>query len=159
MAEQLPQNPEQQYDLLEKLLAGAAEREARKVTEEKLQKGTVTKSEFGSALVEFEARLGEKIESALAGIMTQKASPAPTEEEEESEGEPVKKAGRKGTISSAPSDSRSDNPVKYLLQKSRSKTEDFDDLDKALVWELTRKGFLQGMSTQEIDGPDFGDEY
>ena len=154
MSENMPQNPQTQDDLLETLLAGAAERAAAKATEEKLAKGTVTKSEFGSALSEFEQRLLAKFDAVL-GDKLQKAAPA-----EESEGEseqPVQKAGRKGTLTST-TDPRSENPVRYLVQKGK-KGEAFDDQDKALVWALTLKGFTQGMDTRDIDGPDFGDEY
>lgn len=158
MAENLPQNPPQQDDLLETLLAGAAERAAKKEMDELAKKGTVTKSEFGTALSEFETRLLAAFDAKL-GDRVQKGGKSEQDEEEdegEPEAKPVQKAGRRATLS-APTDARSDNPVRYLVQKGR-KNEEFDDQDKALIWALTFKGFTQGMSMQEIDGPDFGDD-
>lgn len=150
--ENLPQNPETQEDLLEKLLAGAAEREAQKAMAELEKKGTVTKAEFSTALSEFEQRLLDKI-----GEITQKAA-APVEAPQTTEEETVQKAGgRRSTITGA-TDPRSDNPVRYILQKSRSGQE-YDQTDKELIWGLTMKGLTQGMSMTPIDGDDFADEY
>lgn len=151
----LPQNPPTQDDLLETLLAGAAERAAQKQMEEIAHKGTVTKAEFSTALGEFENRLLGRIDEVFA----QKATPAESVEPETEQPEQVQKAGsgRRSTVQGT-SDPRSDNPVRYLIQKGQ-KGEAFDDLDKSLMWELTRKGLSQGMSTIEIDGKDFADEY
>jgi len=150
----LPQNPETQQDLLEQLLAGAAQREARKVAEEQLQKGSVTKAEFSSALGEFK----QTMLAELAGLLQQKAtSPEQTQDtdQEEEEPEPIQKAGRKGTIPPA-QDPRDANPLQYLLQKARSGG-DYDETDKQIIWALTVRGLTAGMSTADVDGEDFGD--
>jgi hypothetical protein len=157
MAENLPQNPETQSDLLEQLLAGAAERETKKAMDELAQKGTVTKAEFSTALGEFEKNLVEKITSSIADKLQKGAPQATPEAAEEDEPEVVAKAGRKGTLSGAPSgDPRSDNPLKYIVAKARS-GEELDQTDKELVWGLTMRGLTAGMSHQDIDGADFCD--
>lgn len=151
--DKLPQNPENQEFLLEQLLSGAAERAAAQQMNELAQKGTVTKAEFGTALSEFENRLIGRIE----GMVAQKAAePAQADPAPEPDPDPVQKAaGRRSTV---PSDPRSDNPVRYLIQKARSK-EELDPTDKETIWGLTMKGLTQGMSTAEIEGGDFADEY
>lgn len=162
---ELPQNPELQADYLEQLMAGAAQRAAQEETAKKAkeleEKGIVTKAELSTVLREFGTQLTETITSSVAAKLDEvkKAAPAPAEatDEEEAAAAPVAKASRKGTVSGA-SDPREDNPVRYLIQKSR-KGESLDDLDRALVWGLTFKGLAQGMSNEPIEGMDFADEY
>jgi hypothetical protein len=158
------QNPPQDDDMLEKLLAGAAQREADKKMKELEEKGVVTKAELSTVLKEFGIQLTETITSAVADQIKKATPPEaaqPTDPDQQDQGQQVQKAGqqvgqRKGTIQGA-SDPRSDNPIRYLIQKGRAGQE-FDDLDRALIWGLTEKGFTQGMSYEDIDGPDFGDD-
>lgn len=154
------QNPPQDEDLLEKLLAGAAQREADKKMKELESKGVVTKAELSTVLKEFGTQLTETITSAMTEQLTKsmgnRQAPEATEPPEDKGGEAVQKGQRKGTIQGA-FDPRADNPIRYLIQKGRAGQE-FDDLDRALVWGLTEKGFTQGMSHEDIEGPDFGDD-
>jgi hypothetical protein len=157
------QNPPQDDDLLEKLLAGAAKRETDKKMAELESKGVVTKAELSTVLKEFGTQLTETITSAVVDQIKKAAPPeaAPPTDPDQPEGQrqgqqAVQKGQRKGTIQSS-SDPRSDNPIRYLIQKGRAGQE-FDDLDRALIWGLTEKGFTQGMSHEDIDGPDFGDD-
>jgi hypothetical protein len=100
----------------------------------------------------------EKIDSSFTEKL-QKAS-AQADPEAADPTEPVQKAsaGRRSTIQSSTSDPREDNPLRYLLQKSR-KGEELDVTDKAIAWGLTLKALTQGMSTAPIEGEDFADEY
>lgn len=153
------QNPELQQDLLEQLLAGAAERETKKAMDELAQKGTVTKAEFSTALNEFGRQLTDTITTQVKEIV-QKAAPAAEEETEDKteETDPIKKGGspshRKGTVNTSP---REENPLRYIVQKARSK-EELDPTDKALVWGLTLNALAKGMTYYNEEIEDFGDD-
>jgi hypothetical protein len=126
------------------------------------EKGVVTKSELSTVLKEFGVQLTETITTAVVDQIkkadppdaAQKADPDPNPDPETQQA--VQKGQRKGTVGGG-SDPRSDNPIRYLIQKSREGKE-FDDLDRALLWGLTEKGFTQGMSFEDVDEPDFGDD-
>lgn len=153
------QNPPQDDDLLEKLLAGAAQREADKKMKELESKGVVTKAELSTVLKEFGVQLTETITSAVADQI-KKAAPPETQPPEskggEGESERIQKGQRKGTIQGS-SSPRDDNPIRYLIQKGRAGQE-FDDVDKALIWGLTERGFAQGMVYNDSGVYEFGDD-
>lgn len=162
MGDTLPQNPEPQQNLLEELLAGAAQKAAKEEADKLAAKGVVTRDDFNTALGAFKEGLLTEVKNVVADAV-QKAQPAPVPEEDD---EPVRKgAGRKGTIPAASdsTDPREANPVGYIVRKSRTVEQNphgfevpgykkFDPTDKAIAWAVTLKGLTQGMSMEPVEG-------
>lgn len=144
-------NPERDPLDLENLLVKAAEVAAAKAKEEtdKAMKGAVDASQLGDLLLQFESRMTRKIEETVS-------KGKETEETDETVGKGV---GRKSTQTVDP---REDNPVRYLVTKGRTAAKEgkdipYDDVDKQVIWELTRKGLSAGMLYEPAEATDFGD--
>lgn len=128
-----------QGDLLESLLVVAAEKAAKKEADDALRKGFVTREQINFALSEMGDRLEtsivEKITAAIDGqIATKVQSTLETTP-----------GLRKSTVIT-PEDEREDNPVQYILKKSREQgPEALDQTEKDIVWGLTKLALSEGM--------------
>ena len=132
-------------DLLEQLLVVAAEKAAQREAEDALKKGFVTREQINAALAAF----GDNMETSLVDKITAMLLPKIQETVQKASAD----AGiRKGTIAT-PEDERDADPVAYLLKKGRELGADaYDDIDKRLIWGITHKVMIQGMS--EMDDED-----
>lgn len=110
----------------------AREAEAKKALEAaaraEAEANFVSKADFQAALDAFGEQIASKIGDEVA-----KALPIARPEG----------AGRVGEVVEV--DERAENPVAYLVKKSRT-DEGLDADDKKLAWELTRRAILQGMA-------------
>jgi hypothetical protein len=88
----------------------------------------VSKADLQVALDAFGAQIAKQIGEEVA-----KATPIARPEG----------AGRVGEVVEV--DERDENPVAYLVKKSRTE-EGLSDEDKKLAWELTRRAIMQGMA-------------
>jgi hypothetical protein len=130
-------------DMLEQLLAVAAEKAAKREADEALRKGYVTREQINMAL-------GQLSENTKTALITEISSTLPDMVELA-----VKKAitvdekgQRKGTVlgSSTTLDDREADPVSYLLRKGKELGPDsYDDVDKQILWAMTYKALSSGM--------------
>jgi hypothetical protein len=145
MADMVPQEQPQEPkgDLLEQLLVVAAEKAAQREAEDALKKGFVTREQINNALTAF----GEQMKGEIVDEITAKLLPQVQES--------VKKAAsemggvRKGTVMT-PEDERDENPVSYVIKKSREfGPEALDETDKRIIWAVTHKALTDGMDDKE----------
>lgn len=138
-------------DMLEQLLAVAAEKAAKREADEALRKGYVTREQINMALGELSENtkqgLIKEISNTLPDMVELAVKKAITVDE---------KGQRRGTVlgSSTTLDDREADPVSYLLRKGRELGPDsFDDVDKQIIWGLTHKALSTGMMEDqgEID--------
>lgn len=130
-------------DMLEQLLTVASERAAKKEAEEALKKGFVTREQINTALMQLsenvEATLSEKLGANLSELVEKAVKAAITVDE---------KGGlRKGTLLGGVSlDEREADPVAYLIKKGKELgPENYDEVDKRILWALTYKALSTGM--------------
>ena len=142
---------------LEEIMIEAGKRAEEAAQKTLTAKGALGTTEIGDLLLQFEKRMDAKLEPVMKALADKPA--ALPDGVTETEDEPVQKAqtgaGRKGTLATK-SDPRMDNPVAYIVAKSR-KGEALDVQDKDFMWALTAKALGRGMSQEPIDGDDFAD--
>lgn len=109
----------------------ARETEARKALEIAARAEAEAKFATKEDVTEAVKSLGEQIAAQIAEEVA-KAMPVARPEG----------AGRVGEVVEV--DERAENPVAYLVKKSRTE-EGLDNDDKKLAWELTRRAILTGM--------------
>jgi hypothetical protein len=130
-------------DMLEQLLAVAAEKAAKREADEALRKGYVTREQINMALGELknntESELVNKFKEILPEMVELSVRKAITVDEQ---------AKRKGTVlgSSPTLDDRENDPVDYLIRKGKELGPDsYDDVDKRILWAVTHKALSLGM--------------
>lgn len=137
---------EEKGDLLEQLLVVAAEKAAQREAKDALQKGFVTREQINAALAAFGENMTTNIKTTIVDEITAQLLPQIQES--------VKKAAsdagmRKGTVLS-PEDERDNDPVAYLIKKSKEVgPEGLDDEDKRLIWGITHSVLIAGMDDKE----------
>lgn len=119
-----------------KIAADKAQADAASTTVE-----TVTKADFGAALVQFKDLMLGEVKSTIEAQIEEikKAASVPPRGEG---------TGRQGTATVTPEAEREADPFKYVLKKAQeAKGEDdkLDDVDKLLIGEITYNWLTQGL--------------
>lgn len=134
-----PEPNEPAGDFLEQLLVIAAEKAAKKEAQDALTKGFVTRGDINAAFVAFGDSLENRIVEKISDIIMPKVQESVKQTVESTPGL------RKSTVLT-PEDEREDNPVDYILKKSREQgPEALDQTEKDLVWGLTKLALSEGM--------------
>lgn len=133
------EQPVVQGDLLEQLLVVAAEKAAKKEAQDALHKGFVTRGDINAALATFGDSLESRIVDRIADIIMPQVQATVKQTVE------TTPSLRKSTVLT-PEDEREDDPVKYILKKSREQgPEALDDDEKRIVWGLTFAALAPGL--------------